>query len=217
MRAPADKPAVVSPLTTLVEAQMDQAGLSSQAAAKLLADTLDDGTDPAVLFADFTKGSDATAQGSAAAARLLVLTQQQASAALAAAVGKTDISGGTISRVDIDKAVNARLVARNIRVSFGSGKSTTYYGCAVRNSDGSTRNCDAIGSGTASIEAVGDARVMRFTGVPAEAGALTYSRIFVERGGKVYYGYRDKLRVDNAVRLNAQGMDALFAQLGLSR
>ena len=58
---------------------------------------------------------------------------------------------------------------------------------------------------------------MRFAGVPSDAAVLTYQRVFVERGGKVYYGYRDKLRVDNAVRLNAQGMDALFAQLGLSR
>ena len=107
--------------------------------------------------------------------------------------------------------------ARNIRVAFGAGSSVTYYGCAVRNSDGSTRNCDAIGSGSYSIETVGDARVMRFAGVPAAATTLTYNRIFVERGGKVYYGYHDKLRVDNAVRLNAQGMDALFAQLGLSR
>ena len=553
LSAPADKATVVSPLTTLVKAQMGQAGLSSAAAAKLLADMVGAGSDPAALFADYTKGSDATSQGNAAVARLVVLAKQQASTALASAVGKADISGGTISSTDLDRAVDARLVAllpslvdastgsavsgaltpaakeaalmaaatavvstelalsvnslavvvgaakapepagtaaptagaslawltftdasnwyfryfsstaaqntpdaagrlhytdnrkrniagtvevwgaspnwtrtdayfaggawavcptnvehqstprdasgqsesfycnnayysksvrssidiagkkmadvvsgvrayplpstqgsfpswgpepavlgnavfppdarlhyqtttqlsnpdayntlasnavrsyladiaaggtptydangvasvacgtvtaansaaltfevgtleqlvagnpghpcnftpnastgprhewwsnstisigqvaipapalsfyraaRNIRVAFSTGSSVTYYGCAARNTDGSTRNCDAIGTGSFSIETVGDARVMRFAGVPADAAALVYTRIFVERGGKVYFGYHDKLRVDNAVRLNAQGMDALFAQLGLSR
>ena len=553
LSTPADKAAVVSPLTTLVKAQMGEAGLSSAAAAKLLTDVVGAGSDPAALFADYTKGTDATSQGNAAVARLVVLAKQQAGTALASAIGKADIGGGTISSTDVDRAVNARLVAllpslvdastgsavsgastpaakeaalnaaatslvntelaltvdslavvvgtakapepagtaapaagatlawltftdannwyyryfastaaqntpdaagrlrytdnrkrnvagtvevwgaspnwtrtdayfaggawavcptdfenestprnaagqsesfycnnayysksvrssiditgktmadvvssirayplpstqgsypswgpapsllgtavfpadakllyqtstqlstpdayntlasnavrsysaditaggtptydangvaslacgnvtaansaaltfevgtleqlaagnpghpcnftpnastgprhewwsnstisigqvaipapalafyraaRNIRVAFGAGSSVTYYGCAVRNSDGSTRNCDAIGSGSYSIETVGDGRVMRFAGVPAEAAALTYNRIFVERGGKVYYGYRDKLRVDNAVRLNAQGMDALFGQLNLTR
>ena len=553
LSAPADKAAVVSPLTTLVKAQMGQAGLSSAAAAKLLADAVGDGSDPAALFADYTKGSDATSQGSAAVAHLVVLAKQQASAALAGAIGTADISGGTISSTDVDRAVNARLATllpslvdagtgsavsgaaspaakeaalaaaatalvstelaltvaslpvvvgtakspeaastaapaagatlawltfsdaknwyyryfastaaqntpdaagrlrfvdnrkrnvagtvevwgaspnwtrtdaffangawavcatdaesestprnaagqsesfycnnayysksvrssidiagktmadvvssirayplpstqgnypswgpepallgsavfpadarllyqtttqlsnpdayntlasnavrtypaeiasggtptydaagvasvacgnvtsansasllqevltleqlvasfpgkpcvfgtnastgprnewwsnsslnigtvagpapatslyqsnRVIRAAFGTGSTVTYLNCALRIPEGSSRNCDAIGSGSYSIETVGDARVMRFAGVPADAAALVYNRIFVERGGKVFYGYHDKLRVDNAVRLNAQGMDALFAQLGLSR
>jgi hypothetical protein len=68
-----------------------------------------------------------------------------------------------------------------------------------------------------SIEAVGDARVMRFTNLPAVTNSLTYKRIVVERGGKLYFGFRDKLRVDNDVRPNKEAMDALFAQLGLTR
>ena len=106
---------------------------------------------------------------------------------------------------------------RDIRVAFGKGNSVTYFSCAVRDSDGSRRNCDAIGGGSFTIATVGDARVLRLAGISSEAAALTYNRIFVERGGKVFYGYRDKLRVDNAVRLNAVGMDALFAQLAISR
>lgn len=91
------------------------------------------------------------------------------------------------------------------------------YDCAVLNSDGSTRNCDAIGTGSRSIETVGDAPAMHSAGVSADAASLTYKRFFVERDGKVYFSYCDERRGDNAARRNAQGMDALFAQLGLSR
>lgn len=59
--------------------------------------------------------------------------------------------------------------------------------------------------------------MLRFANVPAIATTLTYNRLFVERGGKVYFGYRDKLRVDHAVRLNAEGMGALLGQLNLTR
>ena len=106
---------------------------------------------------------------------------------------------------------------RVIRAGFGSGNAVAFYNCALRASDGSSRNCDPAGAGTWRIDTVGDARVMRLTGVPAAATSLTYNRQFVERGGKVFYGFRDKLRIDNAVRLNAEGMDALLAQLSLSR
>lgn len=54
----------------------------------------------------------------------------------------------------------------------------TFYSCAVR-------NCDAIKSGTYTIETVGDARVMRFAGVPGEARPLNFNRLFEERSGKV--------------------------------
>lgn len=59
--------------------------------------------------------------------------------------------------------------------------------------------------------------MLRFANVPATASTLVDNRLFVERGGKVYYGYRDKLRVDHAVRLNTEAMDALLGQLNLTR
>ncbi len=106
---------------------------------------------------------------------------------------------------------------RALRIAFGAGNAVTYYNCALRASDSSTRNCDAIGTGSYSIEVLGDARVMRFAGVPGAARALTYNRLFVERGGKVYFGFRTKLGVDNTLRLNAPALDALLAPLGLTR
>jgi trimeric autotransporter adhesin len=106
---------------------------------------------------------------------------------------------------------------RGLRVAFSGGSGVKYFNCAIRASDGSIRNCDAAGTGTFSIEAVGDARVMRFANLPANTNSLTYKRIFVERGGKLYFGFRDKLGVDNNLRLTKDAMDALLTQLNLSR
>lgn len=106
---------------------------------------------------------------------------------------------------------------RNIRLAFGEANQVTYLNCAMRASDGSVRNCDVAGTGSYRIETVGDARVLRLAQVPADATLLGYNRIFVERAGKVYFGWRDKLRIDNALRLNGKGMDAMLAQLGLAR
>lgn len=106
---------------------------------------------------------------------------------------------------------------RNIRLAFGEANQVTYLNCAMRASDGSIRNCDVAGKGSYRIETMGDARVLRLAQVPADATQLNYNRIFVERAGKVYYGWRDKLRIDNALRMNTEAMDALLAQLGLAR
>ncbi len=58
---------------------------------------------------------------------------------------------------------------------------------------------------------------MRLFNVPAVTAPLTYDRLFVERGGQVFHGSRDKLHTDNTVRLNQPAMDALLARLGLVR
>ena len=106
---------------------------------------------------------------------------------------------------------------RNARVGFGSGNVATYYNCAVRASDNSPRNCDAAGTGTYSIETVGDARVMRLAGVPAIAASITYDRLLVERDGAVYYGSRVKPQTSNSIRMNDKAASAMFIQLGLTR
>ncbi len=106
---------------------------------------------------------------------------------------------------------------RALRIGFGAGQSVTFYSCAIRANGGSIRNCNPIGSGSYSIEALGDAQVMRFSGAPAEAAPLTYSRLFVERGGSVYYAYRTKVRASNSIRTNLEATDALFAPLGITR
>ena len=104
-----------------------------------------------------------------------------------------------------------------LRVAFASsGKGVTFYNCLRRTSDGSTRNCSAIGRGTWTIQTLGDARVMSFSVAPPLAQKLGYARVFVERGGKVYYGFKSPVNVLNPdIRLNLQAANAVLRQLGL--
>jgi purine nucleoside permease len=102
-----------------------------------------------------------------------------------------------------------------LQVSFGAGNSVTYYLCQERRSNGNSRNCNSIGTGSYVITQLGDARVMSFTNPPSLAGKLTYNRILVERGGKVYYGYVNKPATYETVRLNLEAANALLTKLGL--
>lgn len=104
-----------------------------------------------------------------------------------------------------------------LRIAFaGSGANpVTYYACKERFSNGSARNCTVIGSGSYTIATLGDARVLTLNNPPAQAAALTYNRVFVERGGSVYFGYQDKLAVYNTARLNGIAANALLTQLGV--
>jgi trimeric autotransporter adhesin len=105
---------------------------------------------------------------------------------------------------------------KRLRVSFAAGNVVNYWACLLRTTDGSTRNCVAAGTGSYTIETIGDARVMRLNGVPANAAnQQTFSRIFVERAGKVQYGSRGKLAFINSIRLNKEATDTLFVALGV--
>ena len=107
--------------------------------------------------------------------------------------------------------------AARLRVAFAAaGNGATFYNCYRRSSDGSPRNCSIIGLGTWSIQVLGDARVLAFSVAPALAQRLGYARTFVERGGKVYYGWKNPENVINPdVRLNMPAANAVLRQLGL--
>jgi trimeric autotransporter adhesin len=125
---------------------------------------------------------------------------------------------GTLGSVNFGGPATAYYTGNtNIRLSFaGSGTNpVTYYACKQRFVSGGSRNCTRIGSGSYTITTLGDARVMTLSNPPAQAAALTYNRLFVERGGKVYFGYQDKLVASNVARMNITAAGALFTQLGL--
>lgn len=107
-----------------------------------------------------------------------------------------------------------------LRVAFTGDavdRKVTYYTCKERRSSPSTRNCTAIGAGTYEIAQLGDARVMTFNGLPLDTAALTYQRIFVERNGAVYFGYRNKLQTFKPqIRLNLEAANALLQKLGFN-
>ena len=103
-----------------------------------------------------------------------------------------------------------------IRVAFtGSGANpVTYYACKQKYT-GSAMSCAPIGTGTYTIETLGDGRAMKLNNPPVETATLTYNRVFVERGGKVYWGYQDKPSTYQRARLNLTAANALFTQIGI--
>lgn len=108
-----------------------------------------------------------------------------------------------------------------LRASFGANGAVTYYRCQERMVDGSARNCDAIGTGTATIDALGDARVMDFDGLPYERiladqpGGFAQP-LLVERGGKVFSGRRGRAGFWSQGWLNTPAADAVLALVGVA-
>jgi len=133
--------------------------------------------------------------------------------------GQSTLSIGTIGNAPTTGASANAYYTTNalIRVAFtGQGaNAVTYYSCKQRIVNGSPRNCTPIGTGTGTIETLGDARVIKLNNPPAQAATLTYNRVFVERGGKVYWGYQDKPGTYQRARLNLGATNALFTQIGL--
>lgn len=132
--------------------------------------------------------------------------------------GNTTISLGTIGTAPAnftDATATAYYTTNTrLRASLGANGAATFYSCKERY-NGSTRNCDVIGTGTYVIKTVGDARTMSFTALPAMASALDWTRVFVERGGKVYYGYQNRPMASSKAGLNTVASTALLAKLGL--
>jgi trimeric autotransporter adhesin len=92
----------VSPLSTLVQSQADVAGQTVAQAVSFVQMQLNLPVSP---LADFTAATSAANAVAANASRLVRLTQVQQAAAVAAAVGQSDLSGGTVTQADVDKAV----------------------------------------------------------------------------------------------------------------
>ena len=134
--------------------------------------------------------------------------------------GPSTLSLGSIGTAPINSGPAPGFYTGNVklRVAFkGSGTNpVVYFACKQRFDFDSNRNCLNIGTGSYTIATLGDARVMTFNNLPAQAAPLTYTRVFVERGGSVYYGYQSKLSAVSNARLNTIGGTALLGQLGLT-
>lgn len=132
--------------------------------------------------------------------------------------GGTTLSMGKIGTAptyaDFSNATSYYTSNQRLRVSFAANNEANYYSCQER-WNGSTRNCDLLGTGNYSIQVLGNSRVMTFSGLPTQFSALTYTGVFVERGGHVYYGYLDTPTTNTQARLNLTGLSALFSTLGL--
>ena len=127
------------------------------------------------------------------------------------------ISLGTVGSVSTASTPTAFYTGNKlIRVGFtGTGaNAVTYYSCDQRFGNGSVRNCVVIGSGSYAISGMPDgSRVMTFNNPPATE--LTNNRVFVERNGEIFFGFKDKLSVTTLARFNDEATDALFVTLGM--
>lgn len=133
--------------------------------------------------------------------------------------GNSTVSLGTVANAATRPADSGAFYTTTelLRLAFVPGTSgVNVYSCLQRASDGSSRNCTAVGSGTYTVRTLGDARVMSFTGLPASTLRTGNARVFVERGGKVYFGYQNPAGITTpTVRLNLPATNAVFTQLGL--
>ena len=106
-----------------------------------------------------------------------------------------------------------------VRGAFNNDGTASLYLCDVDQTTGVQSNCNAIGTaGALSTTAVdGATPIMTFSGLPAAVTTQTFTRVFVQRGGHVYFGFQDK--PDGATtqtRLNRIAFQALAANLGIT-
>ena len=104
-----------------------------------------------------------------------------------------------------------------LRVAFASSNATTYFLCDIDTSTNIQSNCNAVGTGTYALGKAADnaTPIMTFSGLPAATSVQTFTRVFVERSGHVYFGFRDKLIPSTQTRLNKIAFEALAATLGI--
>ena len=78
--------------------------------------------------------------------------------------------------------------------------------------------CAPILEAVYTIATKGDGKVLQFSLEPTQLSDTNFQnyRLFIERGGVTYVGYRDKQLVSNQQRLNQPAADALLGQLGLN-
>jgi trimeric autotransporter adhesin len=132
--------------------------------------------------------------------------------------GTSTVSLGTLATNVARPAGTSNYYTANrlLRVSFPSAGNTVYWSCLQRTTNNASRNCAQIGSGTYTIATLGDARVMTFNNLPADAQGLNSTRVFVERGGAIYFGFKNKVgSVTTRVQFNLTAANALLRQLGM--
>lgn len=109
MTAPADQPAVVSPLTTMVQQVIATTGASTTDAAASVQGSL--GLNASV-FQNYTNATAPTdgSQNPATAARLIVVTTQQQTVAVSSTVGTTAADSTVITQAMLNQAIQKKLL-----------------------------------------------------------------------------------------------------------
>lgn len=132
--------------------------------------------------------------------------------------GQSTLAFGTWGSAPVGATPRTAYATANtlFRVAFTGEGQVSYYNCQQRWNDGSVRNCKLMSTGSYTITTLGDARVLTLGDAPeVVSGLLGYQRLYVERGGKVYYGWRNMLGSGYVPRLNDVAGNALLTQLGV--
>jgi trimeric autotransporter adhesin len=132
--------------------------------------------------------------------------------------GNTDGIGqfpdGSYQVAGMQAVKNYRVMYQAVTATSGNA---SIWQCRRNATPNTNTNC-TVGSSqlmttTYTIETLGDARVLKFATLPAELLALRKSsRVYVERGGAVFYGFKDILSTDTTVRLNTTAWNAMRAE-----
>lgn len=148
--------------------------------------------------------------------------------------GPTDVHGNnTFVLLNRDyKTLNGAAAYKRYMVGFDAAtQKARFYQCEgdmtsrletpPRNSTlfiGGKSTCAPLLDTTYTIAAQGDGKVLRFAAEPAQISDANFqnNRLFVERGGVTYVGFKDKPLSSKQQRLNGPAAESLLAQLGLN-
>jgi trimeric autotransporter adhesin len=129
--------------------------------------------------------------------------------------GVGEIPDLTVTDTTLQKVKNFRVAYEATSATSGNAR---FYLCRRNATPNTNTNCNGVNgqvilNTTYTIETKADARVMRFAAFPAEVEAFRkFRRLYVERAGAVFYGFKDILQTSTTLRLNQPAWDALRAQ-----
>jgi len=137
------------------------------------------------------------------------------------AAGNTVSMGNLHSNNSCTPATGTNVCTQErLRVAFGASGAASFYLCDLDKTTSAQTNCTAVGTGTYAkgTAADGSTPIMTFAGLPtAVTSVQSYTRVFVQRNGVVYYGFKDTPgQVTVQTRLNKVAFEALAAQLGIT-
>ena len=113
------------------------------------------------------------------------------------------------------------LAQQRLRAQFAAGNVVQWSLCDLNWPSGSTAgNCQAIagssGSYARSTGLDGQTPLLTFSGLPPQAASMSYTRVFAETDGQVWFGYQNKLGTVTTTRLNDIAFAPIAQQLGIT-
>lgn len=108
---------------------------------------------------------------------------------------------------------------QRLRAQIDAGNTVRWILCDLSwPSGGTAGGCQAIGSGSyARATGIdGQTPLLTFSGLPAQADAMSYVRVYAETGGQVWFALQDKPTTAVTTRLNDVAFAPIVAQLGVT-